>query len=777
MLLALRNFENCRFIVMLLVLRTRLLAAVIAPALLASCGGGGGNGSAVLVPPRIAAQPANQQVHPGGRAEFTVAIGGSPSEVRFQWFRDGVSVDGATEASLQLAGIRCEDAGSRFHVQVSNGAGVTTSQAAVLAVAPCPGIDPVAGALGGPGNRNDVGEWARFRALTDIALDSSGDLYTAEADSGTVRRIAAGRAVSTLASFSTWPQGIAVGRNDTLFAADWANHTIVRIAADGSAQLIAGSPGEWGYVDGPPAQARFFEPSDVAVDSAGNVLVADRYNNVIRKIEPTGEVSTLAGSGALGLADGKATDASFSHPRRLATDAGGNVYVLEQSNCIRRISRSGEVSSIQVGEACTSTFDPRIPASYLGAIAVDAAGNILVGRNRSIVRIAVDGTQATLLDRQDPDPGPIIAGLAAGAEGSVYFAAGTRVGRLAPDGTVSPVAGANEQQGAADGNAAMARFRAPAATAIDRAGNLYITDAGNSTLRRVSPDGSVVTIAGLAGQSGSADGQGVTARFRGPGGVAVDGGGGLYVADSGNHTVRRVSPQGDVTTLAGAPAQPGFADGPGSEARLFLPSGVAVDAKGVIYVAERGCDRFEMTIAGALCPPAGHTIRRIDPAGNVTTLAGAPGVPGTVDGIGAAARFYLPSALTIDARGHLYVIESGNAIRRITPEGEVSTISPATPTASAAGGVDSEPICPFDAYASSIVVDAATNIFYTSCNLIRRRSPDGAVTTVVGTPGVVGVRLGGLPGSLNRPRGLTLDGAGTLYGLDENSVLKIVLRE
>jgi len=208
----------------------------------------------------------------------------------------------------------------------------------------------------------------------------------------------------------------------------------------------------------------------------------------------------------------------------------------------------------------------------------------------------------------------------------------------------------------------------PTGVTVDGASNLYVSDSFNSTIRRISPAGQVTTLAGEAGQGGSSDGVGSQARFLHPSGVAMDGNGNLFVADSGNSTIRRISPAGEVTTLAGEAGQRGSSDGTGAQARFDLPdsglqfndaSGLATDGAGNVYVADTN----------------NHTIRRITPEGVVTTLAGSAGERGSTDGIGAEARFDRPQGLATDGRGNVYVADTGNhTIRKITADGAVSTI-------------------------------------------------------------------------------------------------------
>ncbi len=245
-----------------------------------------------------------------------------------------------------------------------------------------------------------------------------------------------------------------------------------------------------------------------------------------------------------------------------------------------------------------------------------------------------------------------VAGLAAGA-GWVWS---ERPPALEPDWTGSAVVLAGDgTAGSRDGPSSRARFSEPFGVAAARDGTLFIADAGDSaSIRVITPSGVVFTLAG--GARGFADGAGVDARFDTPSGIATDGRGAIVVADTANNAIRRVSPEGNVTTVAGD-GTPGYADGPADQARFNGPVGVAVDHDGRILVADTYNDR----------------IRVIDPDGTVTTLAGGP-QPGSADGAGAAARFDTPSGLAVAPDGTILVADTGNGtIRTIDRSGIVAT--------------------------------------------------------------------------------------------------------
>jgi uncharacterized repeat protein (TIGR02543 family) len=227
--------------------------------------------------------------------------------------------------------------------------------------------------------------------------------------------------------------------------------------------------------------------------------------------------------------------------------------------------------------------------------------------------------------------------------------------------------------GAINGTGTSASFDSPTGVTVDSAGNVYVADYNNHLIRKITPGGDVTTLAGTSGTAGDADGTGTDASFDSPHGVTVDSAGHVYVADTFNHLIRRITPGGEVTTLAGSGAS-GDADGTGTSAPFDSPVGVTVDSAGNVYVADYN----------------NHLIRKITPGGEVTTLAGS-GEAGSADGTGTDASFNGPHGVTVDSAGNVYVADYNNhLIRKITPGGEVTTLAGTSGTAGDADGTSTD---------------------------------------------------------------------------------------
>jgi serine/threonine protein kinase, bacterial len=314
--------------------------------------------------------------------------------------------------------------------------------------------------------------------------------------------------IGTVARFNR-PFGIAVDKAGNVYVADQGNNVIREISTGTVVTTFAGTPGSAGSANGIDTLAGFNKPFGVAVDTAGNVYVADAGNNSIRAITPAGLVSTFAGTGKAGAANGLDT-ATFNSPLGVAVDGSGNVYVADYSNnLIRRISPAGIVSTLAGSAASGADNNTGTAATFdlPEGIAVDAADNVYVADNGN-----------------------------------------NMIRKITPAGVVTTLAGSG-MAGSANGTGTSASFNSPFGIALDVAGNVYVADAGNNMIRKITPAGVVTTIAG-SGIKGASNGSASAATFNTPSGVAVDAAGNVYVADENNNMIRKITAAGVVTTLA-----------------------------------------------------------------------------------------------------------------------------------------------------------------------------------------------------------------------------------
>jgi hypothetical protein len=563
------------------------------------------------------------------------------------------------------------------------------------------------------------------------------------------------------------PLGVAVDSAGTVYVADEPNHTIRKITPGGIVTTLAGSAGLPGRIDGVGAAARFTNPFGVAVDGAGNVYVADTGNDAIRVVTPVGDVTTLAG-GSLGSGNGTGTEAQFDGLSAVAVDAAGNVYVADTGNhTIRKVTAAGVVTTLAgLARAAGSTDNTGAAARFRSpsGVAVDAAGNVYVADtgNQIIRKVTAAGVVTTLAGQ----PGMAGAadgvgsaarlrapfGVAVDQAGTVYVADqfNDTVRKITAAGVVTTLAGSSGVPGNADGAGAAAGFSGPHGMAVDQAGSVYVADTRNATIRKITAAGDVTTLAGSSGR-GSADGVAGAARFDDPAGVAVDSAGTIYVADSDNNSLRRISAAGIVTTLAGRVGVFGSEDGTGADAQFTFPSGVAVDSAGLLYVTDVG----------------NATIRVVTPTGAVTTLAGVGGMQGSTNGTGPAARFVLPHGVTIDGAGNVYVADQeDHTIRKVTATGVVTALAG---SAGALGSNDGTGASARFNTPSGAAVDSAGNIYVADTNnhTIRKVTATGVVSTLAGRAGKPGSADGtGADARFNVPLGVAVDSAGNVYVAD-----------
>jgi hypothetical protein len=481
-------------------------------------------------------------------------------------------------------------------------------------------VTTLAGLAGSTGSTNGTNSGARFSYPCSVAVDAGGNVYVADTANYTIREVSPAGVVTTLAgSAGDWgssdgtgdtalfkePCGVAVAAGGILYVADTGNDTIRKVViSSGVVTTLAGEVGQTGSANGSGSSARFNGPFAVAVDGSGNVYVADSNNSTVRKMTIPGKmVTTLAGNTATaGSADGAGSAAQFNYPYGVAVNSAGTIYVSDlANNTIRKITPAGVVTTL-AGKAGVfgSANGSGSGASFENpaGLAVDTNGNVYVADylNNAIRKITPEGSVTTLAGKPGESGStngtgsaarflnPL--GVAVDAAGNVYVAdtLNDLIRKITPKGVVSTLAGEAGTTGTNDGPAATALFNYPQGVAVDGSTNVYVADTGNSTIRKITPDGVVSTVAGKAQKAGASDGIGGAAQFNSPYSIAVDSQGYLYVADTSNNTMRKISPDGTVKTLAGVVGVAGGADGSGPEAFFSTPEGVAVDASGNLYV-------------------------------------------------------------------------------------------------------------------------------------------------------------------------------------------------
>ena len=655
----------------------------------------------------------------------------------------------------------------------------------------------LAGSRGGPGFVDGPPGLASFNRPAAVAVDDEGSLYLAELGNHTIRKISSTGMVSTVAGKGgipgasdgvgqdarfKLPSGLAVDNGGALYVSDLGNHTIRKILPSGQVITIAGQPGVSGLIDGHVATARFHSPAGLAVAPDGSILVADGGNHSIRRITADGMVSTVAGgSGLPGYADGPAESARFYSPSGVAIGGDGVIYVADSENClIRRISAQGDVTTYAgtlyaydhadgIGTAAAFASPTALVVDAEGVVFVSDSWAMTIRRidpgNRMVTTLAGDVGQIGFVDGS-PGRFGYPFGMAIRSDGTLLVADSDNhaLRSVNAAGVVGTVAASLERQpGATDGAGDVARFRSPYDLAVGDAGAIFVADTGNRTVRRVSSTGEVTTIAGTAGLGGTADGTGAAARFSSLRGITAGPGGLVHVADVVTQeisTIRKITAQGAVTTLAGAP------ESLPPQETLYLLTGLATQPSGNIIATDISA------------------VRKITPTGVASFIAGSKRIityysggsitawkSGSLDGTGTAATFYQPSGVAADASYNLFVTESGGCVvRKISPYAEVTTLAGKARRAGDAAefrdGSGSE--ARFNS-PEGIAVDTSGNLYVadTGSHTIRKVTPAGVVTTIGGLPGYAGAGDGSGDRALfSQPSGISVDSMGNVYVAD-----------
>jgi trimeric autotransporter adhesin len=624
----------------------------------------------------------------------------------------GASGDGgpATSASLRSPqGVAVDSDGNLYIANTGNGRIQKVSGGTITTVAGGGNGNGVFSGDGGPATG------ALLNTPSGVAVDSAGNLYIADSNNNRIRKVSNGT-ITTIAGngnpgFSgdggpaasaslNDPVGVAVDSAGNLYIAERLNSRIRKVS-NGTITTIAGNGNQEFSGDGGSAtSASLSYPSGVAVDSAGNLYIADLGNNRIRKVSygtnTTGTITTVAGNGNGELSGdgGPATNASLSQPEGVAVDSTGNLYIADTQNFrVRKVSygvtTTGTITTLAGNGNYRFSGDggPATSATLNGpvGVAVDAAGNLSIADfYASRIRRVSKGTISTVAGNGvagfSGDGGPAASasinspiGVAFDSGGNLYLSDtyNNRI-REVSGGTITTVAGNGTPGFSGDGGpATSASLNQPRGVAIDSAGKLYFADYDNNRVRKLS-GGTITTVAGNGSAGFSGDGGPATAAsLNGPYGVAVDSVGNLYISDFNNNRIRRVS-GGTITTVAGN-GTAGFSGdgGPATSASLKQPFGVAVDAAGNLYIADAGNFR----------------IRKVS-AGTISTFAGSGTFGFSGDGGPAtSASLSQTFGVAVDAAGNVYFSDSVNSrIREVLVSTPSFQATPASLSFSATAG-------------------------------------------------------------------------------------------
>jgi uncharacterized protein (TIGR03437 family) len=658
-------------------------------------------------------------------------------------------------------------------------------------VTPAGLISTVAGSgIGGYSGDAGPATGAQLNSPIGVAVDTVGNLYISDYGNHRIRRLSQGGAITTVAGTGVQgfggdggpataaqldrPVGVAVDTAGNLYISDYGNHRIRRVRLDGVITTVAGSGVEgFGGDLGPAPAAQLDRPTGITVDRAGNLYIADSWNDSIRKVTPAGVISTVAGRNWSGFSGdgGAATLARLYWPNGVALDASGSLYIAETGNHrIRRVIFS------QTGGPLTITTPSPLPTGIAGmfySASVNAmggtppyrwglsSGNLPPGlsldSSTGAVSGAPTGTGSFNFTVRVTD--------STGSASAKSFA--SSFGWQASSGLIMTVAGRGGWGYDGDGGPATSARLSPGGLATDSAGNLYICDLLNHRIRKVSRAGVISTVAGtgVAGFSGDG-GPASSAQLNNPTGVAVDAQQNLYLADGRNHRIRKIDAAGVISSVAGTGVAGYSGDGgPAISAQLNSPDGVVVDTAGNLYIPDWGNNR----------------VRKVTPAGVITTVAGS-GTRGFGGDGGAAtsARLDSPADVAVDAAGNLYIADFRNhRIRMVTAAGIISTL---VGTGAIGFGGDEGPAGTAQlSYPTGVAVDVAGNLYIADRDnhRIRRVVPGGTISTAAGNGwlGFSGDGGAAISAQLDSPWNVAVDTAGNLYISDggNDRVRKVTL--
>jgi uncharacterized protein (TIGR03437 family) len=628
-----------------------------------------------------------------------------------------------------------------------------------------------------------------------IVSDSAGNVYFASLPLHTIYRVGTEGIFSRVAGtgapgFSgdggpaldaklNQPQGLAIDASGNLFIADHGNQRVRKVGPDGIITTVAGN-GRCCYSgdNGPATSAQLGNPEGVAVDASGSLFILDSAGPRLRKVDPSGTITTIAGYGVAGYSGdgGPATSAQLNNPNGIVLDTSGVLYIADTYNSrIRKVASDGTITTVAGNGSAGYSGDggpaPKAQLNNPTGIALDATGNLYIADsiNYRVRRVSTDGTITTVAGNggygYTGDGGPATSaemtapgGVSLDKAGNLYIAdRGNQRIRKVSGGTISTIAGSTFGDGAP---AVFGRLNWPNAVAKDKNGNVYVADSFNNSVRKIAADGTITTLAGtgVSGYSGDG-GSAVKAQLNKPSGVAVDASDGVYIADGWNFRVRKVATNGTITTIAGSGnCCNAWGDGGlATQAQLWNPQGLFVDTSGSLFIADCASNR----------------IRKVDATGKITTVAG-NGASGSAGDGGPAtgAQLNCPVGVAVDPAGDLYIADTGNhRIRKVDNKGTITTLAGtgaygySGDGGSATGAQLNGP--------TGLAVGSAGDLYIADTNngRIRVVNPAGVINLVAGNDkgnwNYSGD--GGAPAhtSLGNPAGLFLDPSGNLYIADQ----------
>jgi sugar lactone lactonase YvrE len=650
----------------------------------------------------------------------------------------GYSGDGgpAAQATLnQPQGVAVDGSGNVYIADYSNEVIRMVNSSGIISTIAGTGSCTYDGDTTGTGGDGKPATQHSLCAPYQIALDSSGNLFIADASNYRIRKLViSSDSISTVAGNGTnvacangvlatncgfyYPEGIAVDSSGDLFIAD-TNDYIVRevVASTGKVKTIAGTLGIPGFSgDGALAtSATIYRVLGLSVDAAGaNVWVADYDNQRIREFAVGGKINTVAGVSGAGFCGdgGPATSACLYYPVSPAVDSAGNLYIADSYNQrVRKVDSTQTINTVAGNGSINQTTlvngtSTGITLNYPWGIVGDPSGNLFVANqsDNAVQELVISSSLVNIF-------------------------AGTGTGGYNGDGIPANTAELNNPEG----------------VARDSAGNVYIADPYNCIIRKVDTAGNISTVAGIPSGCGyGGDGGAATsANLYYPAGVAVDSSNNLYIADTSNHIIRKVS-AGIITTVAGTPQTAGYSGdgGPATSAKLSSPQDMKVDSAGNIYIADT----------------TNHRIRKVSAASaNITTVAGNGAAGFSGDGIATQNSIYYPLGLWLDANDNLFIADTYNhRIRMVDGGGTMATVA-GNGTAAFAG--DGGPaISASFSYPQDVYVDGTGNLFVTDQYNFRVREVN-AFAAVGRSTGSLAFGISPV-GTTATPQAVTLSGVG-----------------